>query len=229
MRGLITLYLNRFLPFKSSDTHADILYKVCKFSNIHVVATFIFTVILYILSAAYPAWPLFERNPQYWSMHLIIYPIIQALLNTGQVDGNVHLLKVVSFMTMLLLIHPFVLMCVEAYLCSQLNDAEKLNVATCAAAYTDNYIDVNSQLACANLINVDMTSIAHGSCAYLINHVASAVQAFEFIALILLAYKDALIFFAMQRCITHVESHPQYGRGQNNGQTYNLHNVHHAK
>ena len=167
-----------------------------------VWGSFLVAFVLYIVAAAYPAWPLFEQNSLYWSMHLIAFPwTLTQMTHDAATHASLYVMQTLAMLTMLLLIHPFILMCVEAYLCNQLNDAEKLSVATCAAAYTDNYIDVNSQLACANLINVDITSIAHGSCAYLINHVASAVQAFEFIALVAFTFKDALIYFAMARAL----------------------------
>ena len=215
MRGPIRIYLDRFCPNPSDTKQGNAAVKrstdpmlywmthtVIPCLNWLVGGSFLVAFILYIVAAAYPSWPLFEQNQLYWSMHLVAFPwTLSQMSNDASTHASLHVMQTLAMLTMLLLIHPFILMCVEAYLCNQLNDAEKLSVATCAAAYTDNYIDVNSQLACANLINVDITSIAHGSCAYLINHVASAVQAFEFIALVLFTFKDALIYFAMDRAI----------------------------
>lgn len=210
MRGPIEVALDYFIPFKPHpDNGVSYFAVVVAFTRWLIWGSFIFTFILYIVAAVYPAWPLFERNALYWSMHLVAYPWVQTTLAyDASTHANVFVMQNIAMITMLLLIHPFVMMCVEAYLCNQLNDAEKLSVATCAAAYTDNYIDANSQLACANLVNVDITSIAHGSCAYLINHVASAVQAFEFIALIVLTYKDALLYFAMARLMHRFPKKP---------------------
>jgi hypothetical protein len=82
-----------------------------------------------------------------------------------------------------------------------LTDAEKESLATCTAALTGNYIDPNSQLACANLVNVDRATLGHGDCAYLIDYVQGAVQAFEFITLVLLTYADMLVYFAADKFI----------------------------
>ena len=166
-------------------------------------ATFV-TYIMYIVSAAYPAWPLFNYNDHYWNMQLIVQGLLVVQLSRDAATSAVlYVLRRAVLISLALLIKPFVMLCIEINMCSQLTDAQKLVVATCDAAMTDNYIDANSKLACANLVNIQARSMAHGSCGYLINHVAGMVQAAEFITLVLFTYKDFLLYFAINRCITY--------------------------
>ena len=111
-------------------------------------------------------------------------------------------MQLLTLLSLALMLRPFIMLCTETYICGSLTDIEKLDVATCASAYIDNYVDAQSDLACGNLANIDIASLAHGTCAYLIGQVAGMVQAAEFILLFVLAVKDLLIFFAMSRLIS---------------------------
>ena len=195
--------LDRFMPLSLTKKPIDDIHgEAADFARFLTGATFIFTWILYVVASAYPAWPLFNNNGDYWHVQLVTFPLVVIqLTRDGATAAPLYLTRAMAVISIALLIRPFILICTEMYMCNQLTDAEKTVVATCRQAYTENYVDSDSKLACEKLVNIDITSIAHGSCAYLVNTVAGMVQACEFLALVLVVYKDTLILFAMMRVI----------------------------
>ncbi len=196
--------LDRFIPLtvNKGKQYDEIVGQAADFTRALTWAACVFSWILYVVASAYPAWPLFNNNTDYWHVQLITFPLIVVqLTRDAATAAPLYLTKTVALLSLALLIRPFVLICTEMYMCNQLTDAEKTVVATCRQAYTENYVDSDSQLACEKLVNIDITSIAHGSCAYLVNTIAGMVQACEFLALVLIVYKDLLILFTMSRVI----------------------------
>lgn len=195
--------LDRFLPFTlKPNKYDELVGQAGDFTRVLTWATCVFAWILYVVASAYPAWPMYNTNTDYWHVQLITFPLIAVqLTRDAATAAPLYLTKTVAMLSIALLIRPFILICTEMYMCNQLTDAEKIVVATCRQAYTENYVDSDSKLACEKLVNIDITSIAHGSCAYLVNTVAGMVQACEFLTLCVIVYKDLLIMFAMARVI----------------------------
>lgn len=185
---------------QKTNALAQYTIKVNGFVRILVWTTAIITWVIDIVSGVYLTWPLTNKNPHFWNLQLYVYPLVMTQLardsNTMAIQYEMQMLSLIS---LALMVRPFFMLCTETYLCGSLTDIEKLDVSTCASAYIDNYVDAQSDLACANLANIDIASLAHGTCAYLIGQVAGMVQAAEFLLLFLLAYKDILVCFAMKR------------------------------
>ena len=167
----------------------------------------VFVYILYIVAAAFPGWPLFNQCLDFWLAHLVLTPLTAVNFSRdAATTAQAYVIKVLALISIALAIRPYIFLIREIYVCNDLTDAEKESLATCTAAYAGNYIDPNSQLACANLVNVDRATLGHGDCAYLIDYVQGAIQAFEFIALVLLTYTDMLLYFATARFTDFVKT-----------------------
>ena len=177
--------------------------KVYNFVRVLVWSTTVVAWVLDIVSGVYLTWPLINKNPHYWNLQLYVFPLVMVQLGRESTTTAIQYeMQLLTLLSLALMLRPFIMLCTETYICGSLTDIEKLDVATCASAYIDNYVDAQSDLACGNLANIDIASLAHGTCAYLIGQVAGMVQAAEFILLFVLAVKDLLIFFAMSRLIS---------------------------
>lgn len=205
MIGPISYILEKFVSFNSGNatkTIAGACNKTVEFIERLTTIVGIFVYILYIVAAAFPSWPLYNECSDFWMAHLLMLPLASRLLaRDSATTAPIYVIKLLAFLSIAIGIRPYVFLIREIYVCSDLTDAEKESLATCSAALTGNYIDPNSQLACANLVNVDRATLGHGDCAYLIDYVQGAVQAFEFITLVLLTYADMLIYFAADKFI----------------------------
>ena len=197
--------LNHFIPatptakFGRADTSSELINAYRFIRNVTLSWT-IFVYILYIVCTVYPEWPLFTDSTHYWNAQLFAVPLlVTQLINDNSTHAIKRTLRVACILNFWLLIKPFVLLCTEIYTCNQLDDAEKEAVALCAAASRNNFMDPNSILACRSLVNIPVSRMGYASCAYLIDYVANAIQAFEFLLLFLAAYKDVLIFYAVSR------------------------------
>ena len=215
----ISAVLDRFMSYDNS-THrtgktawvstADFIMRIA-------LGVGVFVYILYIIAAAFPAWPLFNQCMDFWLAHLILTPLAAvAISRDAATTSQIYVIKVLALISIALGIRPYIFLIREIYVCGDLTDAEKESLATCTAAYAGNYIDPNSQLACANLVNVDRATLGHGDCAYLIDYVQGAVQAFEFITLVMITYTDMLVYFAAARFTNFIKNRQRtdaYGYG----------------
>ena len=171
--GPISYILERFMSFNSGNATKSIgtaCVKTVDFIERLSTLVAVFVYILYIVAAAFPSWPLFNECIDFWMAHLLMMPLASRLLaRDAATTAPIYVVKLLAFLSIALGLRPYVFLIREMYVCSDLTDAEKESLATCTAALTGNYIDPNSQLACANLVNVDRATLGHGDCAYLID------------------------------------------------------------
>jgi hypothetical protein len=81
--------------------------------------------------------------------------------------------------------------------CGQFDAQQRSDLSLCNDAIQSNYVDTNSKLACANMFDADVSSLATGQCPFLMgsSSYAAFVSASQFIIVFLFVFKNILMFY----------------------------------
>lgn len=161
----------------------------------------LFNGVLFLVNTFAP-WPLYQDHMAFWFAEVLLYAFSAGLTNdTSTSLETPFVLKGLLLISLFTAFSPFYHLCEEAYTCNSFNSAEQAAITQCTADYNNNYIDVNSKLACANQINAGAAaSRATGQCAFLLGTTAYAnfVQTMEFLIIFSFAAKNLLLFYLVK-------------------------------